>query len=241
MLEHQVTTRLADLSLGGMAKAVELQTTNSAFAEMAFVDRLGHIVTAEEDWRSDRRRDRLLRAARLRVDARPEDIAFSGDRGLDRVYVAELLTCQWIGKGDTLLITGPTGTGKTWLACAFGHQATRAGFSVRYFRTNSLLEEMSFAHADGSIRRLKLALGKVQLLILDDFALAPVDERAKQDLLDLLENRTGERATLVAGQRSYTEWHGYLENPHLSDAIMDRLVQRSHKLRLKGESLRKAG
>lgn len=239
MLEQQIIDRLNVLSLGGMASGVELQATASAFAELPFFDRFGHLVTAEENRRSDRMRQRLLKAAKLRVNAQPEDIVFGADRGIERSQIAELLTSTWVRQGETLLIVGATGTGKTWLACAFGYAAARSGYSVRYFRANKLLEEMAFAHADGSIKKLEASLAKAQLLILDDFALAPIDERAKEDLLALLENRTGERATLVAGQRSYTEWHSYIDNPLLADAIMDRLMQRSHKIRLKGETMRK--
>jgi DNA replication protein DnaC len=239
MLEQNITQRLGSLSLSGMASAIALQTTNSAFADLPFLDRLGHVITAEENWRADRKRERLLKAAKLRTSAQPEDIVFGADRGLERSYIAELLTSAWVGNGETLLITGPTGTGKTWLACAFGTSAARAGYAVRYYRCNALLEEMAFAHADGSIKKLEAAIAKAQLLILDDFALAPIDERGKEDLLALLENRTGERATLIAGQRAHTEWHSYIDNPLLADAIMDRLVQRSHKIRLKGESMRK--
>lgn len=239
MLEQNIAQRLVALSLSGMASAIDVQTTSSAFADLPFLDRLGHVVSAEEDWRADRRRERLLKAARLRTSARPEDIVFDAQRGLEKSYVAELLTSAWVRNGETLLITGSTGTGKTWLACAFGTAAARAGHTVRYYRCNALLEEMSFAHADGSIKKLEAAIARAQLLILDDFALAPIDERAKEDLLALLENRTGERATLIAGQRAHTEWHSYIANPLLADAIMDRLVQRSHKIRLKGESMRK--
>jgi DNA replication protein DnaC len=239
MLDQQISQRLGALSLSGMASAIAAQTTNSAFADLPFLDRVGHLITAEEDWRADRKRERLLKAAKLRTNAQPEDIVFDPQRGIERSYIAELLTSQWVRHGETLLITGPTGTGKTWLACAFGTAAARAGYTVRYCRSNALLEDMAFAHADGSIKKLEAAIAKVQLLILDDFALAPINERAKEDLLALLENRTGERATLIAGQRAHTEWHSYIDNPLLADAIMDRLVQRSHKIRLKGESMRK--
>ncbi len=239
MFDHSLTPRLHGLSLNGMAAGLETQSTSSAFAQMPFMDRLGHMITAEEDWRAERKLERILRAAKLRVNAHPEDIAFNADRGLERSYVGELLTCQWIRRGETLLVTGSTGTGKTWLACAFAHAAARSGYSVRYFRANDLLEQMAFAHADGSIRKLMAVLSKTQLLILDDFALAPIDERAKEDLLALLDSRGGERATIFSGQRAYTEWHAYIDNPLLADAIMDRLVQRSHKISLKGESMRK--
>jgi DNA replication protein DnaC len=239
MLEQNITQHLGALSLSGMVSAIAPQTTNSAVADLPFLDRLGHVITAEEDWCADRKRERLLKAAKLRTNAQPEDILFGADRGLERSYVAELLTSQWVRQGETLVITGPTGTGKIWLACTFGTAAARAGHALLYHRCNALLEEMSFAHADGSIKKLEASIAKAQLLILDDFALAPIDERAKEDLLALLENRTGERATLIAGQRAYTEWHGYIDNPLLADAIMNRLVQRSHKTRLKGDSMRK--
>lgn len=152
--------------------------------------------------------------------------------------MAELLTCRWIREADNLLISGASGTGKTWLGCAFGMAAIRLALPVRYVRTNPMLETMRLAHMDGSISKLRAPLIAAKLLILDDFGIAPIPEPAKEDLLELLEGRIDNGATLVVGQLDPGEWYGYLDTPHLADAIMDRLVQRAHRLPLKGGSLR---
>ena len=159
-------------------------------------------------------------------------------RGLDRAYVAELLTCGWIRRCDNVLITGPAGSGKSFLGSALGAAAIDLGLSVRYVRTNPMLEQMALAHLDGSISKLRQSLISASLLILDDFGIAPITLRAKEDLLELLEGRIDAGSTIVMGQLAPEEWHDYLDAPHLADAIIDRLFQRSHRFALKGTSMR---
>lgn len=236
-IEH-ACQKLIALGNGGMAQALEIQARSTAFTEMAFIERLSYLLVAEENHRDDRRLKRLLKAAKFKVHAIPEDIVFKPDRGLDRPVIAELLTCQWLRTHDNVLITGPTGSGKTWIACALGFAAVRAGKSVRYFRANPLLKEYAVAQVDGTAKRLLNQLSKIDVLILDDFAVAPVDERSKEHLLDILDARNGSTSTIVAGQRGLSEWHQYLDSPLLADAILDRLHQRSHKIKLQGDSMR---
>ena len=238
MTVDQTCRRLADLRLAGMLQAFEQQNTSPAFADMAFVDRLEHLLLAEQHHRDARSRERLISRARFKHKADPRDIRFDEGRGLERAYMAELLTCEWVKRADNLLLSGAAGTGKTWIGCALGMAAISLGLSVRYVRTNPTLEEMRLAHLDGSISKLRSALVKADLLILDDFGLAPICEQAKEDLLELLEGRIDIGATMVIGQLAPSEWHGYLDSPHMADAIMDRLVQRAHRIPLKGGSMR---
>lgn len=234
-----VRQSLRELRLDGMYAALDQQSTSPAYSEMAFIDRLEHLAISEMLERQTRTRQRLFRQAKFKhKSADPADIQFGGERALDKSQIAELLTCDWIEHTDNLLISGATGTGKTWLACCFGVAAVNKGLSVKYFRTNPLLEEMRLSHHDGSIAKLRASLVRVSLLILDDFGIAPISEDAKEDLLELLDGRSDNGSTLIVGQLDPSEWHNYLDSPHLADAIVDRLTQRSHKLALRGPSLR---
>jgi DNA replication protein DnaC len=239
VLRDNLRDAMSKLRLGGMLAAFDQQSIAPAFADMAFVDRLDHLLAAEQHERDDRMRERLFRAAKFKhPGASAAEVIFCGERGLERAHVAELLTGRWIRQFDNLLVSGPTGTGKSWLGCAIGVSAIQLGHSVRYVRTNPMLEEMRLAHGDGSIAKMRIGLVKVSLLILDDFGIAPINEQAKEDLLELLEGRIDNGATMVIGQLDPQDWHSYLDSPHLADAIMDRVVQRAHRLALRGPSMR---
>lgn len=236
-MEH-TRRRMNELRLAGMLQAFDQQQISPAFTDLSFADRVDHLLIAEQQHRDARTRERLMRRARFKHRADPRDIRFGEGRALERAYVAELLTCEWIRRADNLLLSGASGTGKTWLGCALGMAAVDLGLSVRYVRTNATLEEMRLAHLDGSIGKIRSSLVGADLLILDDFGIAPVPEQAKEDLLELLEGRIDQGATMVIGQLDPAEWHGYLDSPHLADAIMDRLVQRAHRIALRGGSMR---
>jgi DNA replication protein DnaC len=231
--------QLRHLKLPGMVAGLEHQLSQVAYAELSFEQRLGHLVDTESSHRGSQRLKRLLKNAKLKVSAEPEAIDYHPGRGLDRAFVGDLLTSQWIVQQQNLLITGPTGTGKTWLACAFAVQAARQGFTVGYRRLGRLLEDMAIAHADGSLRKLRQQLAKLQLLILDDFGLDPLTARGRSDLLELLDDRVGSGSTIMAGQLPIRGWHAFINDPAMADAILDRLIHSSLKLTLKGESLRK--
>lgn len=237
-LQHTME-QLQELRLTGMRDGLEHQLTQTTYTELNFEQRLAHLVGAESSHRDSQRLRRLLKNARLKVAAEPEAIDYRPSRGLDRAMTAELLTCGWIERQQNLLITGQTGTGKTWLACAFGVQAARKGLTVAYKRVGRLLEELEVAHADGSLGKLRGHLAKAKLLILDDFGLAPLSTRGRNDLLEILDDRVGSGSTIVAGQMPIKEWHAFINDPALADAILDRLIHSSHKLALKGESMRK--
>ncbi|KGM54078.1 ATPase AAA [Lysobacter daejeonensis GH1-9] len=231
--------QLRDLRLTGMLEGLEHQLSQPTYSGLAFEQRLGHLVDAENSHRDTQRLKRLLKNARLKVNAEPEAIDYRPGRGLDRAVMADLLTCGWVERRQNVLLTGLTGTGKTWLACALGVQAARKGHTVAYKRVGRMLEELDVAHADGSLAKLRNQLAKVELLILDDFGLTQLGNRGRADLLEVLDDRVGSGATIVAGQMPIKDWHSFINDPALADAILDRLIHSSHKLALKGESMRK--
>jgi DNA replication protein DnaC len=234
-------TQLRTLRLDGMLRAIEDDATSTAAASLTFEQRLALLVQREVDWRDGKRVERLLKAAKLKVSAACiEDIDWRSSRGLDRVLITGLAGCDWLRRAHNVLITGATGVGKTWLACAFGQRAARSGFTVLYARAPRLLEELRVAHGDGSFGRRLAQLARTDLLILDDFAIAPLGAGERNDLLELLDDRVGTRATLITSQLPISAWHEWLADPTLADAILDRIVHSAHKIALKGESLRKA-
>ena len=239
MLSEHTLGQLRDLRLDGMIHAIEEQARNATAVALSFDERLSLIVQREITWRDDRRLQRLLKAAKLKVsEACVEDIDWRASRSLDRAVVAALAGGDWLRHGQNLLITGATGCGKTWLACALAHQAARSGFSVLYTRAARLFDELQVAHGDGSFARRLSQLAKLDLLVLDDFAISPIDAGQRNDLLELLDDRVGSRSTLITSQLPVKAWHTYLDDPTLADAILDRVVHSSHKIELKGRSLR---
>ncbi len=240
MLMEQTLHTLKALRLPGMATAFEEQQANAAVASLSFDDRFSLLVDREQTWRENRRLTRLLREAKLKSSqACVEDIRYGGGRKLDKSLMSQLSSCQWIRSHQNLVLTGATGCGKTWLACAFGNAACRQGLSVVYVRTPRLFEELRVAHGDGSFSKRLSALAKTDLLILDDWGLAPLNQAERNDLLEVIDDRVGTRATLITSQLPTEHWHAYLNDPTLADAILDRVLHAAHKVALTGESLRK--
>jgi DNA replication protein DnaC len=240
MINEQTLAQLQKLKLLGLAHAFEQQLQQPGIESLSFQERLALLVQSEVTWRENHRLKRLLKQAKLRQQACVEQLDTGARRGLDRSLIASLVTCDWIRSHHDLQITGATGTGKSWLACMFGHQACRQGLSVRYERVSRLLEELRLARGDGSLPRKFTSLAKIDLLVLDDFGLKPLTSAEKHDLLEVIEDRHGLRSTLITSQLPASRWHEYLDQPTLADALLDRLLAHSHKIELKGESLRKA-
>ena len=240
MLNQHTLEQLRSLRLDGFIAAMQDPACARTVAELDFDARLALLVQREIDWRDGKRLARLLKAAHLKVSgACMEDIDWRGSRGLNRDLITELAGCNWLRDGRSVLLTGATGCGKTWLACALGRQAARQGYSVLYTRASRLLEELHVAHGDGSFTRRLAQLARLDLIILDDFALAPIAPHERSDLLELLDDRVGTRSTIITSQLPIEHWHAWLNDPTVADAILDRLVHRAHRITLKGESLRR--
>ena len=239
MLNEHTINQLRSLRLDGMVRAIEDQARSAAATSLGFEERLTLLVQREVAWRDDRRVARLLKAARLKVStACVEEINWRAGRSLDKSLVTALAGGDWLRHGQSLLITGATGCGKTWLACALAHQAARSGFSALYTRAARLFDELQVAHGDGSFARRLAQLAKLDLLVIDDFAISPIGAAERNDLLEVLDDRVGTRSTLITSQLPVKAWHTYLDDPTLADAILDRVVHSSHKIELKGKSLR---
>lgn len=239
MLLEPTLTRLREMRLTGMAAALEEQQAVPDVQDLSFEDRLALLLEREATVREDRRLTRLLRQAKLRLPASVEELDFRSPRGLDRSYILRLASCDWIRHHQVTLISGATGTGKTFLACALAQAACRQGLSSRYFRLSRLLEDLTLARADGSYPKLMNRLQKTRLLALDDFGLAPLGKSERRDLLEVLEDRVGRQATLVTSQLPIEHWHEAIGDATLADAILDRLVHHAHTVTLKGESMRR--
>lgn len=239
MLIENTLATLRSLRLGGMAAAFEHQRSNASLQELSFDDRFSMLVDAEKNARENKRLMRLATNAKFKAAACPEDIDYRSDRGLDKQRIGSLLSCDWIVQNQHLIITGPTGVGKTWLACALGNQAIRLGMPVLYKRFVRLLEEFEIAREDGSLPKLRAQLAKVRLLILDDWGMAPLTPRNRHDLFEVIEDRTGCASLAITAQLPVAQWHEYIGDPTLADAILDRLVHTAHRIELKGESMRR--
>ena len=239
MLNEHTLNQLRTLRLDGMVRAIEEQATSTAATALGFDERLTLLVQREVAWRDNRRLARILKAAKLKVSAAcVENINWRASRALDRSLVAALAGGDWLRHAQNLLITGATGCGKTWLACALAHQGARSGFSVLYTRAARLFDELQVAHGDGSFSRRMVQLAKLDLLVIDDFAISPMSAPQRNDLLEVLDDRIGARSTLITSQLPVKAWHTYLDDPTVADAILDRIVHSSHKIALKGKSLR---
>jgi DNA replication protein DnaC len=239
MLKHPTLDKLQALKFTGMAAALADQMAMPDIDELAFEERLGLLVDREMSERENRRLTSRLRRARLRHNAVLEDIRYQNRRGLDKALIQSLAACQWVREHLNVLITGPTGVGKTWLACALAHKACRAGYTARYLRLTRLLRELMIAKGDGRYPKLLADLAKVDVLILDDWGLMKFNAENRRDLLEVLEDRYGTRSTVATSQLPVEEWHAVIGDATLADAILDRLVHNAYKINLRGESMRK--
>jgi DNA replication protein DnaC len=239
VLSHPTLDQLHQLGLAGMAKAFAEIEADTAAPQLTHAEWLGLLLDREVTHRRDRRLTARLRYARLRHQAAIEDVDYRAPRGLDRVLFKKLAEGSWIDAHDNLILCGPTGIGKSWLAAALGHKACRDNRSVLYQRIPKLFADLALARGDGRYARLLRALAGVQLLILDDWGLQLLDAGARHDLLEILEERYGRRSTIVTSQIPVDQWHALIGDPTYADAILDRLVHNAHRIDLAGDSLRR--
>jgi DNA replication protein DnaC len=239
MLNHPTFEKLHALRLSGMYQALVEQMQMPEITALSFEERLGLLVDRESTERENRRLTTRLRQAKLRQTACIEDIDYRHPRGLDKALITRLGTCQWVHDRQNVLITGPTGIGKTWLACALGHKACRDGWTALYLRLPRFLQELPITKGDGRYGKLMTTVAKTDLVILDDWGLAPLSDENRRDLLELLDDRYDRRATVVTSQLPVNHWHEAIGEPTLADAILDRLVHNAYKITLQGDSMRK--
>jgi DNA replication protein DnaC len=239
MMLHDTLARLRELRLAGMAAALEEQITNSACSALGFKERLALIVDREAHHRNDKRVAGLLKLARLKyAQACIEDVDTRAGRGLDQNTFTSLALSRWVEQGTTVSIIGPTGSGKSWLACALAQHACQRGHSALYLRVPRLAEELRILHGNGGFTNWLAALARTDVLVLDDWALAPLEPATRADLLEIIDDRCSARATVLTTQLPVEHWHGWLGDPTIADAILDRLLAREQRITLQGESLR---
>lgn len=240
MLTEPTIEKLHALRLGAMAAAWTAQREDPKSQEIDFDSRFGMLVDAEHLARDNKRVARALREAKLRIpNACIEDIDYPAKRELDRSLVRQLGTCAWIGSHANVIVTGATGTGKSYVACALAQQACRSGYRALYRRVPRLLEELALAHADGTYTRLLGRIAKIDVLVLDDWGLAPLREQERRDMLEIFDDRHGTRSAILTSQLPVEKWHDYVADPTIADALLDRVVHNAHRIKLKGPSRRK--
>jgi len=240
MLNQTTVAELNAMKIFGMAQALPQRLADPAQADLPHGDFVGLLVADEKTYRENQRLKRLLKNAKLRQNAALEDLDYQHQRGLSKQTVLELANAQWITAGRNVLLTGPTGVGKSYIACALGNLAARAGLTVLYLRAPRLFEQFQQARGEGSQLRFLARLAKVQLLIIDDFLITPLGEAQRKDLLEIVEDRYAAVATVLTSQCPVKQWHEAIGDPTLADAILDRLVHNAYKIELRGESIRKA-
>ena len=232
--------QLRQLKLTGMADALTMQHEQpSNYDSLSFMERIQLLTDAEQLEREQRKQQRLLKAAKLKLHATTKDIDYSHPRGLNQSQMAALLQCEWVHKHQNLLLTGPCGCGKTYLACALAHTACMKGYSARYYRLSRLMLELTQAKADGTYSKALQQLAKLDMLILDDWGLEPLKAAQRNDLMEIMDDRHNHSSTVIISQLPTEQWYQSIGDNTLADAILDRLMHNAHRIKLKGESMRK--
>jgi len=239
MLNEQTIEKLYHMKLNGMAEAFKEQLLQTDLSELSFEERFALLVDRHWTWKEDRRMKRLLSQAKLKINACIEDIDYKAPRGLQKSLILQLASCDWIRNAHNVIVIGPTGAGKTYLACALANRACRMGLSAFYIRIPKLFQDLAIARADGSYPKVMKKLVKAKVLVLDDLGLSPMSAQERRDLLEVVEDRHGLVSTIVAAQLPIEHWHENIRDPTIADAVLDRLVHNAYKINLKGESMRK--
>lgn len=240
MLNQQTLNKLFVMRLNGMADAFRQQLEQTGLGELSFEERFGMLVDRQWSWKEDRALARRLRASRLKSTASVEDIDYQVPRGLDRSLLRSLTAeSEWVKKHQNVILTGATGVGKSWLATALAHKACRDGYTSYYARASQLFRELALAHADGSFGRLLRRLALTDVLVIDDWAMAPLTETERRDFLEICDDRYQTRSTILTSQVPVANWHAQIGDPTSADSILDRLVHNAHRIDLKGDSIRK--
>jgi DNA replication protein DnaC len=239
MLNEQTMSKLYAMKLNGMAEAYEEQRSQSSIAELCFEERLAMLVERQWIWRENRSLATRLAYAKLKEPACIEDLDFRSDRGLKRALINQLATCEWLQYHHNCIVTGPTGVGKTFVACALAQKGCRQGYRALYFYATKLFRALELAQADGSLSKLLKKIAKAHLLVVDDWGLAKIKEHQYREFLEILDDRQGSGSTLITSQFPISAWHEAMPDPTVADAILDRLIHNAHRIELKGESMRK--
>lgn len=240
MLTQQTLEKLYALKLNGMADAFRQQQQDAGVAELSFEERFALLVDRQWNWKENRALARRLRNAKLKMAACVEDIDFRPSRGLDRKLLRSLTAeSSWVLEHQPIFVLGPTGVGKTYLACALAQKACRDGFTALYTRAAQLFRELAVARADGSLPRLLLRLARFDVLVVDDWAMAPMSEAERRDFLEICDDRYQTRSTILTSQLPVADWHAQIGDPTVADSILDRLVHNAYRIELQGESMRK--
>jgi DNA replication protein DnaC len=239
MLNQQTIEKLHAMKLICMAEAFNEQLTQPDLDRLSFEERFGIIVDRQWTWKENYRMQRYLKQAKLKLVACVEDIDYKTPRGIDQSVMMSLISCDWIRQHQNIIITGPTGAGKTFLACALANKACREGYRTFYIRSPKLYYELAVSRGDGSYGNLINKLARTQILVIDDLGLAPMTDSERRDLLEVIEDRHGSASTIVTSQLPIENWHEHIGDPTIADAILDRLIHNAHKIKMKGGSMRR--
>ncbi len=239
MLNQPTLEKLQTMKLHGMADAFRAQLETTDTSQLSFEERFAMLVDQQWLWKENRALARRLRAAKLKERGVIEDIDYQHPRGLDRKLIRTLASSEWVRQHQNLLLIGPTGIGKTWLGCALAQKACRDGFTILHKRSSELFRDLAVAHVDGSFRRLLTKLSRIDVLVLDDFAMAPLKDSERRDFLELCDDRYQRRSMILTSQLPLAHWHEQIGDPTLADSILDRLVHNAYRIELNGESIRK--
>jgi DNA replication protein DnaC len=240
MLKQPMIEKLLAMRLHGMAESLKTQEQDPSARELSFLERLGMLVDQQWNWRENQALGRRLKNAKLRTNACVEEIDYRGARGLDKSVIRALAQeSAWVGTHENVFVLGPTGVGKSFVACALAQKACRDGYSALYTRAQALFRDLAMARADGSLRTMLARLSRIDVLVIDDWAMAPLSEPERRDFWEICEDRYQVRSTILTSQLPVSRWHEQIGDPTLADGILDRLVHNAHRIEMRGDSMRK--